>query len=58
MIKPGDVVRLRSGGPRMTVIARNEDDRSIDCKWFSPMLKIEWARFPLDAVKPHHGRKR
>lgn len=30
----GDVVRLKSGGPRMTVVAKMEGGQ-LDCQWFS-----------------------
>ena len=32
-IQPGDIVRLKSGGPDMT-IASIEDDGRIVCQWF------------------------
>ena len=32
--KVGDVVRLKSGGPKMTVVEAKEDD-SIECQWFA-----------------------
>jgi len=31
---PGEVVQLRSGGPFMTVIRRDEDDGTFLCSWF------------------------
>ena len=32
--KVGDVVRLKSGGPNMTVLANEEDIDFIICQWF------------------------
>ena len=32
--KVGDVVRLKSGGPSMTVLANEEDIDFIICQWF------------------------
>ncbi len=36
-VAPGDVVRLKSGGPRMTVSTVESDDRGqfVKCFWFS-----------------------
>ena len=48
--KVGEVVALRSGGPRMTVeqVRDSATDpvgaQSVDCHWFSG-TKLEWARF-------------
>ena len=34
--KLGDVVKLKSGGPQMTIEALpGSNDQTIDCKWFS-----------------------
>ena len=36
-IKPGDIVYLKSGGPRMTVekeISDNDKEKRFLCKWF------------------------
>lgn len=33
-LKPGDVVRLKSGGPRMTVDWIDTDGHEIICTWF------------------------
>jgi uncharacterized protein YodC (DUF2158 family) len=35
MFKPGDTVRLKSGGPVMTVMAEwNADEGTVKCQWF------------------------
>ena len=33
-LSSGDVVQLKSGGPFMTVIRRDEDDGTYLCSWF------------------------
>ena len=38
---PGDVVRLKSGGPKMTIINRERDDTIFlkwKCRWYSTGL--------------------
>jgi uncharacterized protein YodC (DUF2158 family) len=44
-LKQGDRVRLRSGGPLMTVHSINGDN--IDCQWFTPAGELKSATFPL-----------
>lgn len=50
--KPGDVVRLKSGGPNMTVSF--EEDDSVACQWFSgaKLDKLEHARFAPATLEP------
>jgi uncharacterized protein YodC (DUF2158 family) len=57
MIKPGDIVKLKSGGPRMTVCVIKADTH-VECRWFDPTLKIQWAIFTRDALKPHRKARR
>lgn len=33
--KEGDVVELKSGGPKMTIKTIYDDDGSIHCQWFA-----------------------
>lgn len=33
-VKPGDVVRLKSGGPKMTVSSLDTYNHIVYCKWF------------------------
>jgi uncharacterized protein YodC (DUF2158 family) len=59
--KAGDVVRLRSGGPRMTVILCDAIDgvMGADCLWFVAG-RTEAARFPaatLAAWQPRPPRQ-
>lgn len=32
---PGDIVRLKSGGPDMTVSSYNSKDEGVGCMWFN-----------------------
>lgn len=49
--KVGDVVRLRSGGPEMTVTATNlGESKNLRCEWFeSGSVKI--STFPAAALE-------
>lgn len=62
----GDRVRLRGGGPLMTVHSINGDN--IDCQWFTVHGELQAATFPLymltiiegaadDAQKKGKGKK-
>lgn len=42
---PGDVVRLKSGGPKMTVL-KLEDETALACKWFDRNGKVHTDSFP------------
>ena len=35
----GDVVRLKSGGPRMTVLSANGED--VQCVWFEGSTRVQ-----------------
>ena len=57
--KPGDVVQLKSGGPKMTVESINEDG-SCDCVWIDEKADSEarsYAYFPevLRKAPSSHG---
>ncbi len=52
---PGDVVRLKSGGPKMTVEFADEDDPSrIICSWFvkETVQQRGFASAALEVVPP------
>ena len=52
-IKPGDVVKLRSGGPAMTVQTvetEKETQWPIYCVWITDAGKMEWAYLAREAV--------
>jgi uncharacterized protein YodC (DUF2158 family) len=44
-LKLGDRVRMRSGGPLMTVHSINGDN--IDCQWFTLKGELQSATFPF-----------
>jgi uncharacterized protein YodC (DUF2158 family) len=50
-LKLGDVVMLKSGGPRMTITRIDEKDGSpmICCEWFNP--KLVSSSFPPEALE-------
>jgi len=52
--KPGDVVTLKSGGPKMTVAqvgnAAMSGEPTVWCVWFDGVKKLE-ETFPPDALK-------
>ena len=55
--KVGDIVRLKSGGPEMTVKREHEEYSSkkpngtYDCQWFAGK-KLEVGHFPEDSLEP------
>ncbi len=49
--KKGDVVRLASGGPAMTVFMADNGHGATRAVWFSTLKEqIEYADFPADAL--------
>jgi uncharacterized protein YodC (DUF2158 family) len=49
-MKTGIIVRLKSGGPKMTVAnPPNEPGRNVHCQWFSGS-KLEQGYFPVDSL--------
>lgn len=48
--KPGDIVRLKSGGPDMTVTEPSYDQTDWVCKWFGGK-KLEHGQFPPEALE-------
>lgn len=51
-VSVGDIVVLKSGGPKMTVTSVNNliGGVSITCKWFSSNLDLVEGSFPDDAL--------
>jgi uncharacterized protein YodC (DUF2158 family) len=49
--KTGDFVRLKSGGPKMTVSSYNEFAKAYDCKWFVG-AKLNEGRFEEGEIEP------
>jgi uncharacterized protein YodC (DUF2158 family) len=53
-LKIGDVVRLKSGSPFMTVVAFGKDGQSnarVTCTWFDKDQHEQTGIFPIDAVE-------
>lgn len=48
--KPGDIVRLKSGGPDMTVTEENYEKDAWVCKWFGGK-KLEGGQFPPESIE-------
>jgi len=50
----GDVVRLKSGGPKMTLT--DIEEASISCVWFDRNGKRQTGVFPAATVEPFVAR--
>jgi uncharacterized protein YodC (DUF2158 family) len=48
-IKPGDIVSLRSGGPRMTIAS--VDGQNAFCEWFTDDQQPQSRSFALASLK-------
>lgn len=49
--KIGDVVRLKSGGPPMTVTYVSEEyGRKLSCRWFVQGHEVRQDQFPPEAL--------
>jgi uncharacterized protein YodC (DUF2158 family) len=48
--KTGEKVRLKSGGPRMTIDW--VDVERVHCQWFDSSHKLQAASFPADSLEP------
>ena len=50
----GDIVKLKSGGPPMTVNENRtiELDRMVQCIWFCNDGKVEKSWFPFETLEP------
>ncbi|MGO0628681.1 YodC family protein [Pseudomonas sp. SAR267] len=51
LFKVGDLVRIKSGGPVMTVKTVFDQSNSFDCQWFAGK-KLEVGRFPSESLVP------
>jgi len=45
----GDIVQLKSGGPKMTISSGPDDYLYYNCQWFSG-TKLSHGRFPLSSL--------
>jgi uncharacterized protein YodC (DUF2158 family) len=55
-LKPGDVVRLKSGGPPMTVCYRQKTSNEWWCEWFvatngTDALEVKGHAFPTETIE-------
>ena len=50
--KTGDVVSLKSGGPKMTVKSMSDNMRIIKCVWFSNKQPYEYE-FSVERLRLH-----
>lgn len=48
--KKGDVVRLKSGGPKMTVV-NTPNGNLVECMWFDSKNERQSNEFSLDSLK-------
>jgi uncharacterized protein YodC (DUF2158 family) len=49
--KPGDTIRLKTGGPAMSVIGSNEFSKTVFCQWFAGD-ELQKGEFPFTSVEP------
>jgi uncharacterized protein YodC (DUF2158 family) len=50
-LKVGDVVQLKSGGPKMTIANTKSNPAGILCTWFDD-AEVKSSRFPAAALEP------
>jgi uncharacterized protein YodC (DUF2158 family) len=48
--KVGDVVQLKSGGQKMTVVGDGTSDGHVYCQWFDATGKARGSQFPETAL--------
>jgi uncharacterized protein YodC (DUF2158 family) len=48
--KPGDIVRLKSGGPTMTITKVASDKKLVECHWFRAR-QLERAAFVVESLE-------
>jgi len=51
-LKQGDTVRLKSGGPKMTIVEVYNSDNGLSahCTWFGATNDLQDGHFPLAAL--------
>lgn len=54
--KEGDVVQLKSGGPKMTYTGHKDMDGRLYCQWFAGS-KLETGYFTHGTLKPAKDEK-
>lgn len=50
--KPGDIVQLKSGGPKMVVESWSDFSKNYDCSWFAGS-KHNSQTFKEEALQPY-----
>ncbi|PBI78642.1 hypothetical protein A9993_02420 [Rahnella victoriana] len=50
VFKPGHVVRVKSGGPLMTVVILENGNGGYKCQWFNGSI-LESGFFPLNSLE-------
>lgn len=55
-MQTGDIVRLKSGGPKMTITALSDDE--ISCTWFDRNGKRQSGAFPGATLEAFIARPR
>jgi len=50
-VKVGDVVRLKSGGPKLIVVSLGVDESIATVKWWVSEGHIEQASFPIECLE-------
>ncbi len=50
-IKVGQIVKLKSGGPVMTITIIFSDNQSCTCSWFDNKQMIQSALLPIESLK-------
>lgn len=54
--KIGDVVQLKSGGPKMTISSeKDERDGTVHCEWFDESGQLKAGRFKAQVLAPSAG---
>ena len=51
-LQTGDIVRLKSGGPELTVVSLHMDNGTVECSWFEGEA-LKQAHFPIEAVREY-----
>lgn len=49
--KIGDIVKLKSGGPRMTVSDEDIGNGMVRCQWFAGS-RLSWGHFDPHSIEP------
>jgi len=49
--KVGDIVRLKSGGPKMTVTEIDDEEDLFHCRWFADNKQPENGLFEADTLE-------